>query len=315
MIVLAAHISLAIKLKMKYFIILAFSLISCAFAQEKRLELIIDEKLTLEDVFAAGFRPSSVYPSDDGDIRVWERKKVTLVFGDFRYDIDTEDVTFRMYDDNQISNLRITTTRENPLSVEEAKIEVRKFSNGIDLDIDGHIEAWLKQCADGGSMTMAGFGGSDFIEGVSVGGVFLTTLQPLDRYPVVLAFEIRWDYLGTGSAGGDRWGVKNVSPPGYDWDMSFEAWTQRVRAGKAGNRETNIPVERLGIKLPENLPEVPQVETSESSSRPKKTSSSEVEAEAKSSSQFSAWLYWLMVLPFLGILAVLFKVWKGKSQR
>lgn len=290
---------------MKFIILVSTVLISCAFSQEERLELVIDEKLTLEDLFAAGFRPSSVYPSDDGDVRVWERKKVTLVFDDFRYDIDTEDITFRMYDDDQISSLRITTTAEKPLSVEEADIAVRKFFKGLNFDGEEYIERWHKACASRGSMTMESFGRDEWRNGVMIMGEFLTTLQDLEKYPARLAFEIEWKYLGAGKANGDRWGVKNVSPPGYDWDMSFEAWTQRVRAGKAGNRETNIPVERLAIKLPENLPEV---QTSETKPRAIKKGTSEV--EAKSSFRSSDWLYWFLVLPLLGILALLFKVWK-----
>ncbi len=55
--------------------------------------------MTLEDVYAAGLRPPSVHPSDEGDIRVWERKKLTLIFDEFRYDMDTEQISFGMYDD------------------------------------------------------------------------------------------------------------------------------------------------------------------------------------------------------------------------
>jgi|AntRauTorckE6833_2_1112554.scaffolds.fasta_scaffold11175_2 hypothetical protein len=267
-------------LKLKYLILLSTTLVSCAFAQEERLELGIDEKLTLEDVFAAGFRPSSVYPSDDGDVRVWERQKVTLVFGDFRYDIDTEDITFGLYDDDQISKLRVTTTREMPLSVEEATSEVKKFGKGVNFDATEHIERWKQKCEVRGSMAMESFGGKEWREGVLVLGEFLTTLQPLDKYPAVLAFEIHWDYRGIDTRGPSALKGKRrlpvVSPPGFDWDMSFEAWRERVRAGKAGNRETNIPVERLGIKLPENLPEI---QTIESEPSPPKTGVSEVKPE------------------------------------
>ena len=40
-------------------------------------------------------------------------------------------------------------------------------------------------------MAMAGFGGFEWKEDVRILGEFMTTLQPLDKFPVVLAFEIR----------------------------------------------------------------------------------------------------------------------------
>ena len=85
-------------------------------------------------------------------------------------------------------------------------------------------------------------------------------MQPLDKFPVVLAFEIRWKYLGkdssfpTSGRGGRKTAI--VSPPGYEWDMSFQAWSKRIREGKAGNRTTNIPRERRGFTIPENLSNV-----------------------------------------------------------
>ena len=146
-------------LKCKIAIIASLILLSNVLAEE-RLELVIDEKLTLEEVFAAGFRPSSVNPSDQGSIRVWERQKVTLIFDDFRYNIDTEQTTFLLYDDNQISSLRIMTTSEMPLSVDEAVTEVKRFSDGLDMDVDEHINIWREKCKTRGSMAMAGFGGA-----------------------------------------------------------------------------------------------------------------------------------------------------------
>lgn len=295
---------------MKFLILFSTVLMSCAFAQEERLELVIDEKLTLEDVFAAGFRPSSVYPSDDGDVRVWERKKVTLVFDDFRYNIDAEDITFGLYDDDQISKLRVTTTREMPLSVEEAASEVKKFGTGVNFDATEHIERWKQKCEVRGSMAMESFGGKEWREGVLIKGEFLTTLQPLDKYPAVLAFEIHWDYLGENTSGPTALRGKRrspvVSPPAYDWDMSFEAWTKRVRAGEAGNRETNIPVERLGMKLPENLPEI---QTSKPKPRTKK--SSDLEVKTKSSSQHNTWLFWILG----GLLVIVLVIFLGAKSR
>ena len=164
--------------------------------------------------------------------------------------------TFLLYDDNQISSVRLMTTREKPLSVEEVTAEVKRFSHGINFDATDHIEKWRRKCEMRKSMAMAGFGGEEWIDGVRIKGAFLTTLQPLDKFPAVLAFEIQWKYLGSGPLGGDRWGVVNVSPPGYDWDISSKAWSKRIREGKAGNRTTNIPRERLGYTIPENLSNV-----------------------------------------------------------
>ena len=98
-----------------------------------RIELVIDEDLTLESIFAAGLRPSSTTPSNMSDIRVWERQAITLLFDDFRYEIDTEQITFGVYDDDQISFMRLRTTSEKPLSVEEAVNEVELFPLVLDL--------------------------------------------------------------------------------------------------------------------------------------------------------------------------------------
>ncbi|RYD35133.1 MAG: hypothetical protein EOP85_19275, partial [Verrucomicrobiaceae bacterium] len=197
-----------------------------------RLQLEIDEKLTLEDVFKAGFRPSSILPSNTGDIRVWERQSIDLLFEDFRYSIDTEHTTFTVYDDDQIESLSIIATREEPLTFAEVERQARSFSHELGLDADAQIDEWRDRCQSRGSMVMQGFGMKEWRDGVRVGGEFLTSLQPLDRKPAVLSINIQWKYMGTGAHQGDRV-TPIVSPAGYNWDMSNAAWSHRLRHGQA----------------------------------------------------------------------------------
>lgn len=279
-----------------------------------RIELVIDEDLTLENIFAAGLRPSSTTPSNKSDIRVWERQAVTLLFDDFRYEIDTEQITFGVYNDDQISFMRLRTTSEKPLSVEEAVNEVELFSFGLGFDVAQQITQWREKCAKRNSMAMAGFGGFEWKEDVRILGEFMTTLQPLDKFPVVLAFEIRWKYRGkdtsipTALRGKRRAPI--VSPSGYSWDMSFEAWSKRTKNGQAGNRVTNIPPERSGITIPDNLPDpLASIQKNSDKNLPENTNERlEIGPRALS------WLYWILGSLILGGVGIL--VWnsgKGSS--
>lgn len=287
--------------------LLILSCLVCEGLAADRIQLVIDEKMTLEEVFKAGFRPSAVDSSNMRDVRVWERQSLDLLFGDFRFSIDTEQTTFMVYDDDQIQSLRIIGSRETPLSFLEVEKLARGFSDQLGLEADSQIDEWLGRCRARNSMTMQGFGGKDWRPGVRVGGQFLTTLQRLDQKPAVLGIEIRWKYLGNGPAGGDRWGKPVVSPAGYDWDMSNEAWRARVRQGSS--------------KPSEKPPVMPQQATPEASvdpSRKPRTDGlkSEIKAVPEKPRTGSPGLIILVAgLILSGVLAFLLKVRKRNPEK
>lgn len=262
----------------------------------ERFQLVIDEKLTLEEVFKAGFRPSALVPSNAVDVRVWEGQSIDLVFEDFIFSIDTEQTTFRLYDDDQIASLRIIGSRAAPLTIAEVGSRARNLSDGLGLKADPQIEEWLERCRARNSMVMQGFGGKEWRPGVRVGGEFFTTLQPLDQLPAVLGIEIRWKYLGTGPDGGDRWGKPVVSPPGYEWDMSYEAWSAKVRQGGS-----SPAIKQSQVAPPDSNPDP----TVDSSRKPQPEGGNP--ATGKAGAGNLRWIIPVAGLVLLGFLALWFK--------
>ena len=98
-----------------------------------------------------------------------------------------------------------------------------------------------------------------------------------------------------------------VSPSGYNWDMSFEAWSQRTKNGQAGNRITNIPPERSGITIPDNLPEPPVSIQKKSDKNFTENTNERLETK----SQPLSWLYWFFGAFILGGVGVL--AWNSRK--
>lgn len=189
-------------------------------------ELPISNKLTLSDVLKLGFRPSSMLPSNRGMLRCWEKREIVLKFENgFECPIKAEDVTFEVYDDDQISSVRISGDSDYPLGFEEA-IEKARFIFGKVGTVPRELDEWYAEVKK--RRMFSSFGRFTKLNGeVKMGVQLLPTLQKIDQKPALLGIIVEWKYLGSGPLGGSR-SKPVTTPQGFDWDMSYEAWSKRI---------------------------------------------------------------------------------------
>lgn len=210
------------------FISIAFVVISAAPALCQ--SLAISDVLTLRDVFDAGFRPSHMGEGGTGLIRQWDTKKVGLRFDGYNLDLNADHFTFSVYDDDQVRRLDVYNA-SRPLTFDEGVAAADAILKALGMQ-DRQLIQWREEVVAGGRMRSFGTN-QPWKEGVRVGIELLSSFQELEERPIILSVSVSWDYRGSGPYGGGR--MKPVTTPsGYDWDMSFKAWTERQRGRKNG---------------------------------------------------------------------------------
>lgn len=203
-------------------LIASLALVANAFCTE----IPISKKLTLSEVMALGFRPSNLTPYNLGPVRCWEPQEIVLSFkGGYKYAIKAESITFNVFDDDQIASIEIYGNDDFPITLDKAVEESKAFYERFG-SIPEEFNLWLESVYR--KKRFSPFGHVVKVEdGVRAGIQLLPTLQRIDQKPTLLGVVVNWEYLGTGSLGGSR-SKPVVSPPGYDWDMSHEAWRNRI---------------------------------------------------------------------------------------
>ena len=233
------------------FISIAFLVVSAAPALCQ--SLAISDVLTLRDVFDAGFRPSHMGEGGTGLIRQWDTNKVGLRFDGYHLDLNADHFTFSVYDDDQVRRLDVYNG-SRPLTFDEGVAAADAILKALGMQ-DQKLLEWRAEVLESGRMRK--FGTNQlWKEGIRVGIELLASLQPLEKKPIILSVSVKWDYRGSGPYGGGR--MKPVTTPsGYDWDMSFEAWTERQRGrtnGPTGSARNSAELEQENRKSLTKVP-------------------------------------------------------------
>jgi hypothetical protein len=239
-------------------------------------------------------------PDNVGMLRCWEKREIVLKFENgFECPIKAENVTFEVYDDDQISSVRISGDRDYPLGLDEA-VEKARFIFGRVGKVPPELDEWHVEVKK--RRMFSSFGWFTKLNGdVKVGVQLLPTLQKIDQKPALLGMMVEWKYQGSGPLGGDR-SKPVTTPPGFDWDMSYEAWSKRIveKGSRKPNASSSAHHDAEAASSQDNAKKVPISER--------------LREFVVSGGGLSSWFKWLIIV-IIGMVGAFFMKWYFSKKR
>ena len=92
-------------------------LLCVALDAKEPITLAPSRRIVLQDVFTLGFRPFEL-SQDSRTLRDWKPQPLKISFPELDVDLEAEQVTFDVYDNNDISRIQIIENRANPRPIE-----------------------------------------------------------------------------------------------------------------------------------------------------------------------------------------------------
>lgn len=187
---------------------------------------------TFRRVFELGFRPSLLSQYSVSEVRDWNLRPVRILIGSYEFKCVSEMTTFEVYDTGSLSSLTVVANRKAPVPVKDALTEAEALLNAAGAK-SNPVAQWRENFRSTGKIRFEGFR-AEIENNIRVS---------VEIYPdglgdklASLAVQIEWPYDGK-LPPTERTRVPLKTPPGYDWDMSFEEWQRRMREPRKQSAE------------------------------------------------------------------------------